>query len=438
MKVAVVGAGWAGLSAAVYLHRYGQDVVVFEAARTLGGRARSTHSPKLKATIDNGQHILLGGYSETLKLFRDLGINPDSHLLRQPLSLRTADGSFSLNAPSLPAPFHLLAALVKGHGLSLKERAKLLASCCILRLYEWKTPPGQTVAQWLTKNHQSEHIVRQFWQPLCLAALNTPIDRACAQLFAYVLRDSLGGPSSDSNVLIPSVDLSEIWAEHLPAQIDIRYGRVVKKLIYNDSHTQIDNEEFDNVVLATNAYAAHRLLKTLPPSETGKHYLELLQAFEYLPIATITLQLERPWKLPYSMLMLRDNPARLQFGQWLFDRSTFMQDPTKRKNSSLTVVISDARALSEHAHDEIVAAVITQIEEQTVRFPAMPKVTGHELICEKRATFAAIPNLQRPATQTPWPGIWAAGDWTNTRYPAVLEGAVRSGKHAATLVTRDF
>jgi hydroxysqualene dehydroxylase len=438
MKVAVVGGGWAGLSAAVYLHRYGQDVVVFEAARTLGGRARSTRSPKLKTTIDNGQHILLGGYSETLKLFHDLGIDPDSRLNRQPFSLRAADGSFSLSVPSLPAPFHLLAGLVKAHGLSLKERIKLAASCWQLRLYEWKTPPGQTVAQWLKQRRQSAHIVRQFWQPLCLAALNTPIERACAQLFAYVLRDSLGGAGGDSDVLIPSVDLSNIWAEHLPAQIDIRRGRVVKKLIYNDSRIQIDDEEFDNVVLATNAYSAHRLLKTLPPSEPGKRYLGLLEAFEYLPIATITLQLERPWKLPYSMLMLHDNPAKLQFGQWLFDRSVFMQDPTKRKNSSLTVVISDARALTEHSHDDIVAAIVTQIEEQTVHFPPMPKITGYELICEKRATFAAIPNLQRPTTQTPWPGIWAAGDWTNTRYPAVLEGAVRSGKHAATLVTRDF
>jgi hydroxysqualene dehydroxylase len=112
----------------------------------------------------------------------------------------------------------------------------------------------------------------------------------------------------------------------------------------------------------------------------------------------------------------------------------FMQNPTVRENNALTIVVSDSRTLQGHAHDAIVAGVIAQIQEQTQRFSPMPAVVAHEIIIEKRATFAAVPGLQRPDNATPWPQVWVAGDWTDTGYPAVLEGAVRSGKRAACLI----
>ncbi|NYT63113.1 FAD-dependent oxidoreductase [Alcaligenaceae bacterium] len=437
MNVAVIGGGWAGLSAAVRLRQNGCTVTVFEASRTLGGRARRVQSPTLGASIDNGQHILLGAYTETLALMQELGLDSQTLLHRERLHLQSADGSFSLHARALPAPLNLLSAIIGARGLSISERLRLITIIQALKRQKWKTPPSQTVVQWLAQGRQSAHAIQLFWQPLCLAALNTPIQQACAQLFARVLQDSLGGPKAASDVLISRVDLSQLWPEQVvrytPAktagQFEIRCGHAVRQLTCDASQVEVDGKAYDAVVVAGNAPATHRLLRQLSPSESGARYLNMLAALEYIPIATLTLQLKSAWRLPHAMLLLKDNPAKLQFGQWLFDCSTFMQ--SQAASPLLNIVISDARGLMEHEETAVIAAVIKQVQAQCSRFGAMPEVVKHELIIEKRATFAATPSLQRPPNRSPWPRVWVAGDWTDTGYPAVLEAAVRSGKAAA-------
>ncbi|SHI26531.1 hydroxysqualene dehydroxylase HpnE [Pollutimonas bauzanensis] len=441
MNIAVIGGGWAGLSAAVRLRQYGFSVTVFEAARTLGGRARRVESPALGAAMDNGQHILLGAYTETLALMRELGLDTAALLHRQRLAMQSADGGFDLRACALPAPLHLLGAIVGARGLGIAERLRMIAITQGLKRRKWLTAPGLTVAQWLAQGRQSPLAVRMFWQPLCLAALNTPPDQACAQLFAGVLRDSLGGPRDACDVLIPRVDLSQLWPDqveryapaHAAGRLCLRRGHAVRHLAATSSGVELDGKAFDAVVVAGNAPAAHRLLRQLPPSEAGARYLAMLAAFEYLPIATLTLQLERPWRLPQPMLLLRDDPGRMQFGQWLFDRSAL---PPGAPDCLVHIVISDARAMMALPREDAIAATIAQAREQSRRLGAMPRVLNQDIIVEKRATFAAVPGLQRPANGTPWPRVWAAGDWTDTGYPAVLEGAVRSGRDAARAIQR--
>lgn len=441
MNIAVVGGGWAGLSAAIRLREYGFSVTVFEASRTLGGRARRVRSASITAPIDNGQHILLGAYTETLSLMQDLGLDTTALFLRERLSLQSADGRFALRTSPIPAPLHLLGAILLARGLSVAERLRIVNITTRLRLRKWKLDQGLTVAQWLRQGRQSPHAVQMFWQPLCLAALNTPIDSASAQLFARVLQDSLGGPDHACDVLIPRVDLSELWPDHVeqykpnnsPGEICVHRGRAVRQLQESTSKIVLDGSTFDAVVVACNAPAAHRLLQQLSPCEPGMEYLSLLDAFEFLPIATITLELERPWKLAQPMLLLRDYPERMQYGQWLFDRSN---GGPLASQCLLNVVVSDARALMNQSRADVIAATLEQIREQCRHAQAMPKVLNHEIIIEKRATFAAVPGLKRPANTTPWPRVWVAGDWTDTAYPAVLEGAVRSGKQAAYAIYR--
>lgn len=431
--VAIVGAGWAGLSAACRLHAAGIAVTVFEAGHTMGGRARRIDNGDMDCAIDNGQHLLLGAYTETLALMHELDIAPERQLLRLPLTLQAADGSFHLRAAApLPAPLHLLGAILRARGIAWRDKWRLVQALAALRLNAWRMPPGATVSQWLSQSGQSDALTRQIWRPLCLAAMNTPPEQACAQLFANVLRDSTGAAAWASDFLVPRVDLTALWPDYLPQGIAVQTGTPVRRLqSLPEGGVSVDGQAFDAVIVAANAPSTARLLDTLPPDDAAARYLLALRAMRFHPIATLTLALARPWHPPHPVLLLHDDPARHHLGQWLFDLTRLRRDLPSSSNGLLSIVISDARRLAELPQPAVVAGILEQLQAQLPDGNAMPAVRQHALIVEKRATFVAQPGLVRPANRSPWPGVWVAGDWTDTGYPAVLEGAVRSGRQAA-------
>lgn len=452
LNVAVVGGGWAGLSAAVTAVQLGHKVRLFESAAVLGGRARSVHAPALDTDIDNGQHILLGAYSATLALMRDLGLDPATLFTRLPLSVQSADGTLNMRAlPGLPAPLHIAAGLLAASGLSRREKLAMLRAMASLRRSGWKTPRDATVQEWLSFTLQPPRLQKLLWAPLCIATMNTPVDQACAQLFAHVLRDSLGaGLRGASDMLIPRLTLSELWpsrveelaqsgglSKHPGASLEILRSATIRWLHYpaadqtDATHPQlaVDDrpERYDAVLLCGNTPSTARLLASLPPQAGGEAFVQDLRAFEHAPIATLSLELESPYKLAAPMLLLHEDRRRGHYGQWLFQG----QDAGQRL---LHVVVSDAAALLERERSDAVADMVNQLQEQLPGDAALPRVLRHALIVEKRATFLAVPGLKRPANRTPWPGVWVAGDWTDTGYPGVLEGAVRSGRDAALAI----
>ncbi len=426
MNVAVIGAGWAGCAAAWRLKTQGHRPVVFEASRQVGGRARRIHSPGLGRELDNGQHILLGAYSQTLQLLRELELDESTRLLRQDLDVFAARGDFRLRNRALPAPWHLLAGLLSARGLNWTQKIRLARFCRQLEKSNWRTPAGLTVLQLLQAHDQDEGLIRLFWQPLCVAAMNTPIEQACAQLFAHVLRDSLGGPRPASQTLIPLTNLGQLWCEPALRDVSVHLGHRVRELQLDKEGIRMDGQFFDAVVVACPPLAAHRLLQALPSAPGSQQLLADLLAMEYVPIATLYLDLERPWNLPHPMLMLEDSTGSA--GQWMFDHSALKPGGGE---TLVSVVISDAVRLQMLDRSTATEAIVQQVREQTRRFGAMPPLRATELIIEKRATFAAVPGLRRPAIATPWPALRLAGDWTDTGYPGVLEGAVRSGLQAA-------
>jgi len=438
ISVGIIGAGWAGLAAASDLCDAGIEVTVYEAGHTPGGRARrvDNHSNASVRPMDNGQHLLLGAYSQTLALMRRLGQDPDKLLRRIPLTLQALDGRFRLHAPRMSAPWHGVMALATAHGLGLGDRFKAILGMAKLRQRSWSVDKTHSVVDLMRSLGQTPRSMQLLWEPLCLAALNTPAAQASAVIFARVLRDSLDGATENSDLLIPRTDLSALWADAAAKRCNMRYGVKVQKLhlieggvaVETVTAEGVDYIGHDAVIVATPPVATRRMLVDMPDAE---FLLEQLGAFQYLPIATLNVRFASPARLPLPMMMLNENPARQHLGQWVFDRGALLGLPSV--NGEFTVVVSAREQLNSLSREEVIGGLLAQLGEQWAAYArrALPAVAAYELFVDKRATFASVRGLGRPGVSSPWERIMFAGDWTDTGYPSVLEGAVRSGVKAA-------
>lgn len=432
--VAVVGGGWAGCAAGVELASRGARVTLFEAARTLGGRARAVQAKE--ALLDNGQHIMLGAYAQTLALLRRVGVAERDALLRLPLQMRYPPGSGLLDfvAPRLPAPLHMLLALLRAKGLAREDKLALARFSTSARWMQWGLNTDCSVAELLERFGQTPRLTRLMWRPLCLAALNTPIERASANVFLAVLRDSLGAKRKASDMLIPRVMLDALFPQAAQRFIEERGGRVLcgaraEAIAPTGDGWQVDAGQrtagFDAVVLATPAWQSAALLRPLPGAESLATQLD---GFGYEPISTVYLQYEPGLRLPLPFCALLDEPAQGAWGQFVFDRGQL--DPGQ--DGLLAVVVSTAAEAAVLEQDALAKSVAGQLAAAFER-PGLAQPRWTRVLTEKRATFACTPGLARPANATGLPGLVLAGDYTAGDYPATLETAARSGLAAARL-----
>lgn len=425
--VAVIGAGWAGCAAAVELARRGAKVTVYEAARIAGGRARRIDWQG--HALDNGQHILLGAYRDTLHLMRTVGLKPSALLLHLPLQMRYPphEDGMDLVAPRLPAPLHLVAGVLRAKGLTVADKLSLARFSSAARWMGWQLNVDCTVAELLDRFDQSARLTKLMWRPLCIAALNTPPERASAQVFLTVLRDSLGANRSASDMLLPRVDLSALFPEAALAWIQKHGGRAlpgarVTSISSEDGEwlvrTAEGTERYRSVVIATSPAVAQDLLAGID-ADTGS-----VPDFDYEAITTCYLQYAPSVRLSAPMLALVDDPDNDRRGQFVFDRGQL----DASQSGLLAVVISASGEAA--ASDTLEASVARQLAE-VLRMPELASPLWSKAVTEKRATFACVPNLKRPPNATAHRGLWLAGDYTEGEYPATIEGAVRSGLLAA-------
>ena len=414
-KIAIIGAGYAGLAAAVELATAGRQVEVFEASRVLGGRARATQIEGF--TVDNGQHILIGAYTETLRLMRTVGANPEALLKRTPLRFEFP-GQFVMSAPRLPAPLHTAFALLLARGIDWREKWAAICLMQGLQASKFRIEPDITVTAWLDRHKTPSRQRRLLWEPLCIAALNTPADHASAQVLANVLRDSLAGSRSASDMLLPQVNLSALFPEPAMEFITQRGGAVhlshrVNALRREGNAWLIDDAgPFAQVVLAVAPYHLASLVPELASQVTH---------FTWEPIVTSYFSYPTTVQLPQPMLGVDAGLA-----QWLFDRGQLCG-----QRGLIAAVIS-----ASGRHQALSGAELERgIHEEIARLaPRLPAPLSVQTITEKRATFACVPNLQRPLAETGHAGLTLAGDYVASDYPATLEGAVRSGVAAARTI----
>lgn len=411
-RVAVVGAGWGGLAAAVRLVAAGARVTAYEMAPRPGGRARSL-AEDAGERLDNGQHILIGAYTRTLALMREVGADPDRLLARGPLELRRADGGGLALPPGSPVPA-FVRAVAGARGWSWRDKASLLTTASGWALQGFRCEPGRTVAalcRGLSPRVRSELI-----DPLCVAALNTPADEASGAVMLRVLRDALFGGAGAADLLLPRRPLSELLPEPASSWLQaqgagLRCAARVAAVSSSGQGWDVDGEHYDAVVLAATAVESARLTAHAAPDWSA-----CAAALRYEPIVTVYLYAPGQ-TLPWAMTSLRDGPEAP--AQFAFDHGRLGGTPGRS-----AWVVSGARPWIEQGLEACAAAVLEQAR------PLLPGARLQRTVADKRATFRCTPGLRRPPARVA-PRLWAAGDYIDGPYPATLEGAVRSGENAA-------
>ena len=465
IHVVVIGGGFAGLSAATALADAGARVTVLEARPTLGGRAAAFTDPVTGERVDNGQHIVIGGYRETFRFLRRIGADANVRLQKR-LAVQIVDASgrsSQLVCPSWPAPFHLLAGVMSWNALEWRDRRAALrigpalvrrgaapaaadgSSGGAARLhgdpsqnrasarFDTRTP---TVRQWLEANGQTPRLIELLWQPLAVAALNESIDVASAWPFREVLRRMFGASSRDSALGFPTVALDDWYAQPARSFIERRGGEVctgTAAVLHADggaSRPRVDiarrQLQPDAAICAVPWYALPALFPS-PPSELAG-VIDAAARTAASSIVTVNLWLDRR-VTRHAFVGL---PGRTM--QWVFDKRALFDGDS----SHLSLVSSAAGDIVSASNAELTELAMRELRQ------ALPEARGASLlravvVRERRATFSVAPGQPaRPGTRTPLRGLFLAGDWIDTGLPATIESAVMSGHWAAKAALEEF
>jgi zeta-carotene desaturase len=437
--VVVIGAGFAGLSAAMRLADAGCRVVVVEESPRLGGRASTFEDRETGERVDNGQHVLFGCYRETYDFLRRIG-TADLAPLQGRLTLAMAGpaGSATLSCPPWASPLHLVAGLLRWKALGWLDRWSALRLNRLLRdvrrdgatAVAARVPATDTVSDWLAQHRQSQRLLDWLWHPLAYAALNQPPEIAAAAPFVRVLGE-LFGPEPDAGAVgLPVVPLDILHAEPAREWIEAAGGEVVTRTsakVALDEHGGLAGVEAGDrfidapAVVSTVPWHSFGRIWSAGVPDTIADLAAGAAKTASSPIVTVNLWLDGP--------AMRERFVGLVGGpmHWVFNKSAIYGDST----SHLSIVASGAADLAAAGNQEVTSRAMAQL---STLIPAIRerKLLRSVVVREQRATFSLAPDApRRPGTVTPLEGFFLAGDWTDTGLPGTIEGAVKSGHRAA-------
>jgi zeta-carotene desaturase len=433
--VLIIGGGFAGLAAGVALAEAGKRVYLLEQKLHLGGRARSFCDPTTGAVVDNGQHLFMGCYHSTIKFFEIIGtLDRLDFQPRLSVPFLDRDGRLTrLDCPPWPAPWHLFMGVLRSGSFSFRQKMEVLRLGRGLRAARDKSGAlaGETVSAWLGRRGQSESLQRNFWDLLCIAAMNEDPRIASARLFERVLRLALLSSPLDSRLGVARAGLSECYTAAATAYLEARGGRVqtgcsVRRLLISDGVCRgvelITGESITGVPIIC-AVPWHQLAALLPGDLLRNDpFFAGVLALRPAPIISINLWFDAP------IIELQFAGLRGTTIQWLFNKSRILSD----KEQYVSLVLSGAHEHVGRAKEELLAI---SLRELRAMLPAARKAKLlHSLVIKERfATFSPSSEVEplRPPARTPIKGLLLAGDWTATGLPATIEGAVQSGYAAA-------
>jgi squalene-associated FAD-dependent desaturase len=450
-QIIVIGGGFAGLSAAVRLAAAGERVTVLEARGRLGGRATAYVDKSTGEEVDNGQHVLAGCYRETFDFLRIIGAEPHVHVqttLEVPF-VDESGRSSRLRCPSLPSPLHLVAGVLRWNGVGWRDRAALVRLGGVLRqLPKVLTregadalgrfvEPGESVDAWLMRHGQPERLRRMLWEPLAVAALNQDVRIASATPFLRVLAEMFGPDPRAAALGLPLVPLDQMYAEPARRFIESHGGSVRTNAL---AHVIVERGVLRGVDIRGEFVPATRVIAAVPwfalantiRDEQGslRALLDTTSKMSASPIVTVNIWFDRP-VIDDLFVGL---PGRVM--QWVFDKRRIwaLREAAINAPAHLSLVSSGAESVLRCSNDELIQLALDELRTSlpAARTATLVRAT---VVREPQATFSLAPDQpKRPDITTPVPGLFVAGDWTNTGFPATIESAVLSGRTAAAAV----
>jgi squalene-associated FAD-dependent desaturase len=441
-RVAVVGAGVAGLAAACALAQDGYAVELFERRPYVGGRASSYLHPGVDEVIDNCQHIVLGCCTNILDVLRRAGAS-DAIRWSDSITFLEPGGRRTKLAPSpLPAPLHSTLSFLTSRALGTRDKLAIVRAILKFLRGSRPTEDEQNFADWLRRTGQTERAVEHFWKPVLFSALNEDPERISVRYAAKVFREAFLYSAEAGHMGVPRVPLSEMYGRVATA-IEQAGGKVylrasVEGLCRDAARPQWqlrvggETREFDAVVLALSFEGLQKLLPGLPEGTVREELARQLAGFEHSPLTGIHLWFDREiTELDHAVLL--DTTM-----QWLYNTSRIQPERQHlRAGYLIELVVSASKSLVAMERQAIIDLALREL---TLFFPAMKQaqLLKAAVVKEVRATYSIVPGLDasRPGSESGWPGVFLAGDWTATGWPSTMESAARSGYLAAEAVSR--
>ncbi|MGO8734367.1 MAG: hydroxysqualene dehydroxylase HpnE [Terriglobia bacterium] len=440
-EVLIIGGGFSGLAAGVELSEHGWGVRLLEQKPHLGGRARSFLDPATGSVVDNGQHIFMGCYHATIRFLSAIGtlhrVRFQKHLT---VHFLDRNGRLTLfQCPGLPSPWHVLFGVLRSGSFAFKEKLEVLRLGGLLRCSKAMDHGSEklSVREWLTRLGQSERLQSNFWDLLCIAALNEDPAVASAALFEHVLRLALFTSPEDSCLAFPVVGLSDVYVDAATAYIRARGGRVecgrsVAGLLVSEGRcrgvrlSSGEEIEAESVLSAVPSFQLAGLL----PGELIRFepFFAPVISLRPAPIISINLWFDRPIT-DLDFVGLRGTTI-----QWLFNKGRILGS----EENYVSIILSGAHRHIARSKEELLATVLLELGDLFLE--ARKAELHHSLIIKERfATFSPTWEAEqvRPPARTPVRGLYLAGDWTATGLPATIESAVQSGYTAAGAILDD-
>lgn len=431
-QVIVVGGGVAGMSAACALAEAGWRVQLLERRGYLGGRASSYAHP-VGETIDNCQHVLFGCCTNLVGFYKRIGMAERIHWTRDMVMIEPGGRRSKLGPSVLPAPLHGMPRILAAPAFTWKDKLALARAIRAMMKPAATVECGESLAGWLKRHKQTEGIINRFWRLVIASALNAELEEISVPYAAKVIRELFLNSAEAGAMGMSRVPLSELYAP-VPEFLAARGGSVhfnsnVEGVEWDASQRawkiQTRTGEFDSqfVILALPFEAAGKLMESLPRVAGAEALKARTEQLVHWPICSVHLWFDRDiTDLDHAVLLDREI-------HWMYNQSKLR---TGSGGRYLELVISATRSFAALSREEAIALALKELAEFFPRV-SEAKLEKVALIKEVRATFGVQPGVDRlrPASQSPWPNLFLAGDWVQTGWPSTMESAARSGHLAA-------